>query len=140
MANDVRPEHIIQLERAALHRWGNGDPDGFIEIMARDITYFDPITHRRIDGLDALAPHLGVIRNNLSIEAADLLNPHVVFAGDCAILTFNLISRRSRFNGSPRADVAWNSTEVYRRVDGAWKIIHSHWSFTKPQLVGPTTM
>jgi hypothetical protein len=25
----------------------------------------------------------------------------------------------------------WNSTTVYRRVDGALKSIHSHWSFTR---------
>jgi hypothetical protein len=26
--------------------------------------------------------------------------------------------------------VIWNSTTVYRRVDGAWKSVRSHWSFT----------
>jgi hypothetical protein len=28
----------------------------------------------------------------------------------------------------------WNSTEVYLRVGGTWKIVHSHWSYTKPEL------
>jgi ketosteroid isomerase-like protein len=31
----------------------------------------------------------------------------------------------------------WNATEVYREADGAWRIIHTHWSFTQPQLAGP---
>src|SRR5919202_28870 len=30
----------------------------------------------------------------------------------------------------------WNATEVYRRQDGTWRIIHTHWSFTQPQLAG----
>lgn len=32
---------IIGMERAALDRWGNGDPGGFLEISAEDVSYFD---------------------------------------------------------------------------------------------------
>ena len=140
MTDDFRADDIIDLEREALRRWGLGDPDGFIAIMSPDITYFDPVTKMRIDGLEQLKPHIGVIRNNLQIDRAEMLNPEVVRVGDLAVLTFNLISRNATFNNSPRADVHWNSTEIYRRIDGAWKIIHSHWSFTTPQLAGPSTM
>lgn len=140
LPNEQVMTEIINLEREALRRWGLGDPDGFIEIMSPEVTYFDPVTACRIDGLAQLAAHIGVIRGALSIEAADLLNPHVVVAGDCAVLTFNLISRNSSFNDSPRTDVAWNSTEVFRRTNGEWRIVHSHWSFTTPRLAGPATM
>jgi hypothetical protein len=37
--------HLLALERAALDRWGNGDPS---ELYATDITYFDPLTARHI--------------------------------------------------------------------------------------------
>ena len=48
-------EHeVVRMERAALKRWLNGDPSGFLEISAPDVVYFDPFTERRIDGLDAL--------------------------------------------------------------------------------------
>ena len=33
---------IIELERAALDRWGRGDPSGFLEISAPEVVYFDP--------------------------------------------------------------------------------------------------
>jgi hypothetical protein len=33
--------------------------------------------------------------------------------------------------------VRWNTTEDYRRRHGQWKIVHTHWSLTKPQLVNP---
>ena len=33
---------IIAMEKAALKRWGRGDPDGFLEICAPDVVYFDP--------------------------------------------------------------------------------------------------
>jgi hypothetical protein len=29
---------IIAMERAALDRWGKGDPQGYVEIMAPDVT------------------------------------------------------------------------------------------------------
>ena len=45
---------VIAMERAALDRWGKGDPGGYLEIMAPEVTYFDPIQEKRIDGLDAL--------------------------------------------------------------------------------------
>jgi hypothetical protein len=40
-------------------------------------------------------------------------------------------------DGSERPIVSWNSTEIYGRVDGHWRIIHSHWSYLKPELKQP---
>jgi len=37
-------EMIVAMERAALERWGRGDPDGFLDISAPDVSYFDPFT------------------------------------------------------------------------------------------------
>ena len=33
-----------------------------------------------------------------------------------------------------RAVARWNSSEMYGLVDGTWRIVHSHWSFIKPEL------
>jgi hypothetical protein len=45
---------LLDLERGALNRWGQGDPTGILELYAPDITYFDPLTAARIDGYDAM--------------------------------------------------------------------------------------
>src|SRR5260370_26334131 len=50
-AENFKPEKIIALERAALDRWGNGDPQGYLETYAPDVTYFDPEEQARVDGL-----------------------------------------------------------------------------------------
>jgi ketosteroid isomerase-like protein len=63
-----------------------------------------------------------------------MVDPKVQQHGDIAVLTFNLISHGARFGQGPKGDVRWNSTEVYQRISGQWKIIHSHWSYTQPQL------
>jgi hypothetical protein len=34
----------------------------------------------------------------------------------------------------PKTTARWNSTEVYQRFNGSWKIVHSHWSYVKPVL------
>ena len=40
--DDVITAKIIAMEKAALDRWGQGDPSGFLEICAPDVVYFDP--------------------------------------------------------------------------------------------------
>jgi ketosteroid isomerase-like protein len=115
---------IIGMEEAALERWGRGDPDGFLEICAPDVVYFDPYVERRIDGLDSLADYYIDTRGVVKFDRFELINPKVQAQGDVAVLTFNYASYRDE--GESR----WNCTEVYARRDGEWRIIQTHWSYT----------
>ena len=45
---------IIALERRALERWNQGDPDGFLELTSGDVVYFDPALGRKLIGKKAL--------------------------------------------------------------------------------------
>lgn len=114
------------METAALERWGNGDPSGFMEICAPDVVYFDPGLDRRIDGLDELTKYYEAIRGKVSIARFELINPHVHLVGDAAVLTFNYVSY-----GGEEDEYRWNCTEVYRRSETGWEIIQTHWSYTK---------
>ena len=138
-ANDdsVR-DHIIALERGALDRWGKGDPQGFLSIMASELTYFDPTAAKRIDGQDALRKHFAPFWGKISIERAEIIDPKVQRSGDLAVLTFNLNDYGAQLAGGPKTTARWNSTEVYQRIKGSWKIVHSHWSYIKPEVVPPT--
>ena len=130
---------IIAMERAALDRWGAGDPRGYLEIMAAEVTYFDPVQERRVDGLAAMTALLESWTGKIRVDRYDLIGPRVQQHGDAALLTFNLVSYRRRADGTEYPIAHWNSTEVYARIDGAWRIIHSHWSFVKPELTQPIT-
>ena len=68
-------EHIIALERGALERWGKGDPQGFFDIMSNDETYFDPITAKRIDGLEALRNFMAPFIGKISIDRFEMIGP-----------------------------------------------------------------
>lgn len=116
---------VIALERAALERWGKGDPSGFLEISAPDVVYFDPYLERRIDGLPALTAWYESLRGKIFMERYELLNPHVQVVGDAAVLTFNFVSHGGE------GEMRWNCTEVYRRKGATWEIIQTHWSLTK---------
>jgi hypothetical protein len=116
---------IIAMESAALERWGDGDPSGFLELCAPDVVYFDPHLKMRIDGREALGEYYEALRGKVSVERFELLNPLVQHVGDAAILTFNYVSY-----GGAEDEYRWNCTEVYRRLNERWEIIQTHWSFT----------
>lgn len=118
-------EKIISMEKAALDRWGKGDPDGFLEICAPDVVYFDPYLELRVDGKNALTAYYETIRGKVHFDRFELLNPHVHLSTKFALLTFNYIS----YTGDQAS--RWNCTEAYRlEKNGSWRIIQSHWSYT----------
>ena len=131
-APPVQPDTIIALERGALDRWGRGDPQGYLDLYAPDVTYFDPMREKRIDGFEAMKQALEPIKGLVKVDRYEMVAPQVSRAGDAAILTYNLVSY-GRTPGGDAMVVRWNSTVVYELIDRQWKIVHSHWSFTKPE-------
>jgi ketosteroid isomerase-like protein len=126
-------EAVLALERAALDRWGKGDPGGYLEITAPDVTYFDPYVECRVDGIAALNAWYEPIRGKIRIDRDEIVDPRVQVIGEIAILTFQYVSHGSE--GMKR----WNCTEVYRRSGGGWTIVHSHWSVAAPSPCTSTT-
>ena len=127
----VPPETFIAIERRALDRWGNGDPDGFLDSYSQDISYFDPFQPHRADGLATLRAAYGPLKGKIHVTHYEMLAPLVQQKGDMAVLSYNLVSHAIAPSGDSVA-VRWNSSTVYRRDGGEWKMIHSHWSFTTP--------
>ena len=127
----LQPETIVALERAALDRWGKGDPQGYLETYAPDVTYFDPFQGQRVDGLPAMREVLLPITGKVKIDRYEMTGVKVQRHGDAAVLSYNLASHARNATGDS-VTIRWNSTAVYGRIGGTWKIIHSHWSFTRP--------
>jgi ketosteroid isomerase-like protein len=116
-------ETIIALEKGALEKWNQGDPSGYLKISAEDVTYFDPVTEKRLEGLDNLTKYYEPIRGKVEATRYEMVSPKVKAANNIAVLTFTLHS----YMGEKLS--IWNCTEVYRlEPDGQWKIIHTHWS------------
>jgi ketosteroid isomerase-like protein len=132
----VQPDTFIALERGALDRWGRGDPQGYLDLYAREVTYFDPTRDKRLDGFEAMKQALEPIKGLVKVDRYEMVDPQVYRAGDAAVLTYNLVSHGRSPSGEAMV-VHWNSTAVYAQIDRQWKIVHSHWSFTKPDLKVP---
>ena len=130
MDAETNADQILMLERQALDRWGKGDPGGLLELYAPDITYFDPATTARIDGQVAMEDYYRPFTGKIQIARSEILNPQVVIDGAMALLTYNLVNYRRDADGAESVGSRWNSTTVYQHLSGAWKAIHSHWSFT----------
>jgi ketosteroid isomerase-like protein len=139
VVNQVQPagNEVIALERAALDRWGRGDVGGFMSLYADEVTYFDPFQERRVDGLSVIRALYEPLAGKFTVDRYEMLNPKVQRYGDVAVLTYNLQNYARQADGTERPATRWNSSAVFRRIDGKWRTIHSHWSFTKPNIRSP---
>lgn len=122
-------EEIIALERSALDRWAQGNPMGFAEIGAGDVTWFDFAEGEqpRVEGLEALRAYLAPLSGQIPPHTYELVNPTVQIYGNTAILTFHW--NASLTDGSPMPK--WKATSVYRWNDGEWRQVHAHWSMVQ---------
>jgi ketosteroid isomerase-like protein len=138
--DDSLLKELVALERSALDRWIALDPKGYLDLCAPEVTYFDPTTERRVDGLQAMQERLMPMKNAkvpFKDPRYEMSGPKVQRHGDVALLTFNLINYGKLADRPESVLARWNSTEVYRRIDRKWMIIHSHWSYIKPELKQP---
>lgn len=118
---------IVQLEKEALEKWYGGDPSAYIAMMGKDIGYFEPSLEKRLDGREPLRKMYEALRGKVHAEKFDMLNTRVQATENMAVLSCNIISIEG---GVP---FRWNCTEVFSRDnEGQWKLIHSHWSQTRP--------
>jgi ketosteroid isomerase-like protein len=122
---------VLAMEQVALERWGKGDPDAYLDITADDVSYFDPFLNQRIDGIESLKKWYGAFRGRIRIAFDEIAQPRVQVIGDTAILTMQFISHSSV--GKAR----WNCTEVYQERSEGWRIVHTHWSPTRPAVKVP---
>jgi ketosteroid isomerase-like protein len=128
---DKDAQAILAVERGAFERWAKGDLNGFLDASDPEVDYFDPFLDARLEGLPALRALYDKAQGKVHVDRWEMINPRVVVSGDMGVLTFNFVSY------SKGRTVRWNTTEVYRRKNGQWKIVHTHWALTKPQLVNP---
>jgi uncharacterized protein (TIGR02246 family) len=130
-------EEVVALERAALDRWGKGDVEGFLSLYADEITYFDPTQEKRVDGLSTMRALYGPFAGKFTVDRYEMLDPKVQRHGDVAVLTYRIQNYARQADGTERPTTRWNVSEVFRRVDGKWRTIHSHFSYTKPDVRTP---
>ena len=124
--SEATAREVLALERTTLDGWQMGNPDPLLAISDPEITYFHVVTDKRLDGLPALKALFEAYRGKPLFDSYEMAEPKVQASGDIAVLTYILV----RHVGS--ATSRWNATQVYQRKKEGWRIIHSHWSATRP--------
>ncbi len=122
---------VMALESAAMARWRQGDPWGFLEISAPGVTYFDTGTPARLNGLEALEAEYALREGQIHYDVMEFIEPRVQVQGDLAVLLYRFFSTALRPDGAIASRTPWNCTEVYARLGGQWRIIHTHWSLIR---------
>jgi ketosteroid isomerase-like protein len=74
------------------------------------------------------------VEGKIHYQKPEFIDPRVVIVGDSALLSYNYRSSVLTPEGEVSSQTPWNSTEVYFRQEGEWKIVHSHWSFLNHRL------
>ncbi|MFB3779291.1 MAG: DUF4440 domain-containing protein [Bryobacteraceae bacterium] len=116
---------ILAQERKALDHWAQGNPLGYLDVDASDVTYFDDIAAQtRIDGLDAMRNYFTSLVGQIPVHRYEIIDPKVQLYGDVGILTF----RYQAFAPDGQPHGPWKATSVYRLTDGEWRIVHANWS------------
>jgi uncharacterized protein (TIGR02246 family) len=122
---------VMALESTAMERWRKGDPWGFTEIYAPEVTYFDTGTPQRINGREALKAEYAQREGKIFYDVMDFIDPRVQVCGEMAVLAYRFLSTWLNPDGSVSNRTPWNCTEVFVRIDGQWRIVHTHWSYIK---------
>lgn len=125
MADETPEEVILTQERAALDRWSAGDPVGYVQDGAPDMTYFDDIgAQALVDGLDAVKDYLKTLEGQIPAHKYEVEDPKVQLYGDVGVLTL----RYNTFSLEGEPLTPWRSTTVRRRSGGTWQMVHAHWT------------
>ncbi len=128
---DPLPRELMGLEDAAMERWRRGDPWGFAELSAPSVTYFDPETCGRVDGLEALRTLYAGVEGKIRYDVSEYFDPRAQAFGDAAVLSYQYRSASRQPDGSAAPGTLWNTTEVFARLEGRWRIVHTHWSYAR---------
>jgi hypothetical protein len=120
-------EMIIAKEKMALDRWAKGDPYGFIELAAEEVTYFAEGTDTLVRGFKAFEMVNAAVKGKVNIPRFEMRDPKVQLHGDVGILTYVLYNYSVQDSITSR----WRSTEIYLLMNNDWKLIHSHWTIFK---------
>jgi hypothetical protein len=119
---------IMEKVKAANDRWSSGDPMGFMECAAQDVTWIDDLgAQNRIIGYEALKAYLENFKGQIPPHQYELLDPFFQYYDDIVVLTYRY---QGTIDGVPLDP--WKVTSVYRYAEGTWSSVHENWSLVKP--------
>ncbi len=119
---------ITEKINSANDKWASGDPMGFVEVAAQDITWMDDLgADIPIKGKEALRKYLENFAGQIPPHQHELFNFWFQYYGEFVIVTYHYQGTLDEVPLEP-----WKVTSVYRYIDGDWLSVHENWTEVKP--------
>lgn len=115
---------ILEKIEYANDKWASGDPSGFVETAANDITWMDDLAAQfPVSSKDSLKAYLENFQGMIPPHEHKLSDMIFQYYDDIVIITYRYTGT---FDGEP-AD-PWKVTSVYKFNDGDWFSVHENWT------------
>ena len=79
------------------------------------------------------------ITGRIKVARYDMIGAKVQPYGEIAVLSYQLICYGNTPVGAEIVLARWNSSAVYHQTGEEWRIVHSHFSYTTPELAQPAS-
>ena len=117
-------EAIVKNIEMAAEKWSNGDPMGYVEVAANDITWSDDLAAPiPVSTKEALTEYLGTFKGKVPPHEYELSNFTFQFYEDIVIVTYHYQGTLEEVQMPP-----WKVTSVYRYAEDNWLSVHENWT------------
>ena len=130
-AGKAELEEFISRCHEALSHQSQGRPEPFLELWSRadDVTIMAAIGGYHV-GFEQVSGLLTAASQTQSFDAWSAENLVTTIGGD---LAFSVeLERYARTADGQEEEMTLRATQIYRREDGAWKVIHRHGDVLTP--------
>ncbi len=125
-------ETLIDFEQQIQWRWSCGDASAYMDALAEDVTYVDPLANQFLHGRQAVYEHFkrilpagtktNIVRQEYHKETARVLSENEV------LLVFNFTTYKKKDGGEENIFLSWNMSLIFRKTEGKWLMTHGHLS------------
>ena len=127
---DQAQREVIDAHEALVRAFETSDADAFISLLAPapELLIFHARTDNRFDGMDEVREHLALMFERFEEADWSDFHPVVLVEGDVGWVTSQVMISSLGFE-SP---FVGRGTEIWRRYDDGWRLVHGHWSQVPP--------
>jgi uncharacterized protein (TIGR02246 family) len=127
-ANSPEAQEVLKVVQRFQEAGVKGDTATLLQIFDPDVTHFHPGSPYRFIGAERLAKEFDVAAKSVQDMRFEMVDPEVQFpTPDVAVATYYIVESWADTHGV-RTNVKEKASEVYVKKNGAWKMIHGHYS------------
>jgi uncharacterized protein (TIGR02246 family) len=127
-ANSPEAQEVLKVVRRFQDAGVKGDTAALMQIFDPDVTHFHPGSPYRFVGAERLANEFAIASKSVQDMHFEMVDPDVQFpTQDVAVVTYYIVESWADKNGA-RTNVKEKASEVYVKKNGAWMMIHGHYS------------